>query len=476
VTDGVDLPELGVGIIYFPGLESVIEAAGSLVDVIEVEPQPISRLGDDGHLHLRGDLAASLAAQSRPVLVHSVGAPVAGTIHSIDMLEPAAETVALLHAPWASEHLNFDRFPTSAGPEFANFLLPAVQSPETVALAAGNIRAMRSVLGVPVAVETPVSYLRPYPGELSDGAFLRAVAEQADCGLLLDLHNLMCNQRNGRQTVLQAVAELPAERVWEVHLAAGQQLDGYYVDAHSGLVEDDLWDLAEHVIPRLPNLKAINFEIMPDYLQAERIEAAAIAAQFERMRHLWTLRGTRPPARPSYEPLDRPGDLPAAAAWERALGARVTADTSSIAQSPEPPSEAMAADPGVAIYRRLITSVRRGVVVDALRLTYRLLALTIGSDATDRLLLEYVAATPAQPIPDEEIGQFARWLRGIAPEIPHLEEVAAFEIGVITAHTRGRSATIPFTREPMALLEALGAGRLPEPSAGPGRYAITVTP
>lgn len=474
--DAPDLPALGVGIIFFPGVEPVIEAAGSLLDVIEVEPQPVSRVGEDGRLHLREDIAAFLAAQPRPVLVHSVGAPVAGTIHSTEMLVPAAEAVARLRSPWASEHLNFDHFATSTGTRFANFLLPAVQSPQTVTLAAGNVRAMRSVLGVPIAVETPVNYLRPYPGELSDGTFLRAVAEQADCGLLLDLHNLLCNQRNGRQPVLETVAELPAERVWEVHLAAGQELDGYHVDAHSGLVDDDLWEIAEEVIPLLPNLKALNFEIMPEYLQSKRISTTAMIGQFERMQRLWSLRGTRAAASPASVPRrGHSGTLPDAGVWERALG-RATAGGASTDPSPAPPQEALAADPGVAIYRRMIASVRCGVVVDALRLTYRLLALTIGDAATDELLLRYVASTPACQQPDQEVRQFAEWLAHQASGVPHVDEVAAFELGVITTHTRGRETTIPFTREPLALLEALGAGRLPEPGAEPDDYALTVTP
>lgn len=475
MAEGADLPDLGVGLIYFPGLEPVIEIADGALDVIEVEPQPVSRLGDDGHLHLREEVAAFLAAQSRPVLVHSVGAPVAGTVHAADMLRPAAEAVALLRAPWASEHLNFDRFTTPTGVRFANFLLPAVQSSETVELAAANIRAMRDLLGVPVAVETPVNYLRPHPDELDDGAFLRAVAEEADCGLLVDLHNLMCNERNGRQPVLDTVERLPAERVWEIHLAAGQELDGYWVDAHSGLVEDALWDLAEQVIPRLPCLRAVNFEIMPEYFQAGRIPPLAVVRQLERMRALWDARDTRP-ARPTPSQPARARALPAAATWERALGELVTGRAAGEGRLLDAPGDAMAADPGVAIYRTMITSVRCGVVVDALRLTYRLLALSLGGDATERLLHGYVDSTAACAVPDHELRQFAAWLPGHAPAIPHLDEVAAFELAVIAAHLQGRTTTIPFTSEPLGVLEALGAGRLPDPAAERGDFELTITP
>ena len=61
-----------------------------------------------------------------------------------------------------------------------------------------------------------------------------AVAECADCGILLDLHNLFANGVNGRQSVEEFIAQLPLERVWEIHVAGGVELDGYWLDAHSG--------------------------------------------------------------------------------------------------------------------------------------------------------------------------------------------------------------------------------------------------
>ena len=93
----------------------------------------------------------------------------------------------------------------------------------------------------------PADYLRPRPGELGDGEFFAAVAEQADCGILLDLHNLWCNERDGRQPVRDVLAELRLERVWEVHLAGGEELVGYLLDAHSPLP-----GARGHATPRSP--------------------------------------------------------------------------------------------------------------------------------------------------------------------------------------------------------------------------------
>ena len=88
------------------------------------------------------------------------------------------------------------------------------------------MRAYHTAAQLPFLVETGVSYLRPRPGELSDGAYIAGVAERADCGILLDLHNLLTNERNGRQPVSEVLDELPLERVLEVHVAGGSRRAG----------------------------------------------------------------------------------------------------------------------------------------------------------------------------------------------------------------------------------------------------------
>jgi len=85
-------------------------------------------------------------------------------------------------------------------------------------------------LPVPFAVETGVNYLQPCAGEMSDGAFVAAVAEAADCGIVLDLHNLWANETERPPAGGAVLAELPLERIWEVHLAGGSEFQGYWLD------------------------------------------------------------------------------------------------------------------------------------------------------------------------------------------------------------------------------------------------------
>ena len=107
---------------------------------------------------------------------------------------------------------------------------------------------MRRAAGVPVAFETGVNYLRPQPDEIPDGLFVRRVAEAADCGILLDLHNLLTNERNGRVPLRAVFDDIPHERVWEIHLAGGREYHGYWLDSHSGHIDDDLFTAAGAVV------------------------------------------------------------------------------------------------------------------------------------------------------------------------------------------------------------------------------------
>jgi uncharacterized protein (UPF0276 family) len=260
-----EVPALGVGVIYSSAIEPLLERRPELFQVVEFEPQTtwIKTPGAARRYRVDEGVLARLSRLPGHKIVHSVGTPVGGTTTpEAAQLELLRVTVASLGSPWLSDHLSFNQTP-----EFATgFFLPPRQTPEGVAMAAASIHALQAALPVPIAVETGVNYLRPRPDELPDGDFVARVVESADCGLLLDLHNIYCNGLNGRQSMDEYVDQLPLERVWEIHLAGGMELEGFWLDAHSGAIPDPLYAIAERIIPRLPNLKAIIFEIFPSFV------------------------------------------------------------------------------------------------------------------------------------------------------------------------------------------------------------------
>src|ERR1700756_4529653 len=261
------IPELGVGLTWFSGMEPLLQANAGLVDVLEIEPQTLLRRGPNEKKGFVDRAALEvMQLQSLPKLVHSVGLPIGGTVPPRSQDVQWLSAVALkLQAPWVSEHLSFNSVGDESGTWHTGFLLPPRQTLAGVQAAVRSIRSLSARVPVPLAIETGVSYLRPRGDELPDGEFVARVAEGADCGILLDLHNVWTNHRNGRQPLGEYIDQLPLERVWELHLAGGYYHRGFWLDPHSGAVPPELLELAARIVPRLGNLKAIIFELFPSY-------------------------------------------------------------------------------------------------------------------------------------------------------------------------------------------------------------------
>lgn len=466
-----DLPELGVGVIWFAGLEGLIQGSDDVIDFYEVEPATVALgPGAQANAFVTGPLAG-LAARGRPVVVHGVSCPVGGTVAADEVEQEALGAAAdSVGSPWVSEHLSVDRLRDRSGAVVpTGFFLPPAQSPGAVEVAAERLRQLRRWAGRPVAFETGVNYFRPRPGELSDGAFFAAVAEAADCSILCDLHNLWCNEHNGRQPVTEVLDELPLERICEVHLAGGQHHRGFLLDAHSSLVEPGLDMLAEGMIERLPALRAITFELMPDYVLPNGISAHAYRRQLERLQELWQVRGrrVRSPARtrrPRPHPVaSQEGWAPSA--WEHAMAAALAGDRSPLD-----------GDPGVEVYRHLIATIRAGSVITALPLSYRLVALSRGVAAAEQVLERYRATVPPSTWANDEARTFSAFLREQVTAIAHLDEVIDFELAAHEAVATGSPRRVRFGCDPTPLLECLRRGIQPPRSLPRGDFEVIVTP
>jgi len=439
-------PRLGPGAVRFEAFDALFRRHPDLIRVAEIEPSGgwIKAPGEGGAI--RSNPAALERAASLPQakLVHGVGWPVGGTVSPDDGAWAEHKRWAdRLDVPWTSEHLSFND--SEAGP--AGFLMPPPQTEAGVAVAAANIRARAQLLGRPFAFETGVSYLPPRPGEMPDGDYFAAVAEEADCLILLDLHNLWTNARNGREPVERVVAALPSERVVELHLAGGLEKDGYWLDAHSGAVPPGLLDLARDLVPGLPNVGAILFEISPQYFDA--LGEAAFLRQIEAMHDLWERTGSRP-ARA------RARHGRSAAAADASVSTYEESLVRSLAAAPAPGEP-----PALPLYRGLIASFRNGALADLVPNSLSLLARSLGEAALEDLLDAYRRSTPPRLFPADEALAFAEWLASNGPRLLYLDDLVALESGIVRLASEGRDGELRFRHDPSAIVEALAAGGLP---------------
>jgi uncharacterized protein len=472
------LPRLGVGITYAPEQEHLIHRNQDLLDFIEIEPQTVwLRTNKPGQQFLFPKaMMEHLQTLPGRKLIHSVGVPVGGNLPpDPEQLALLRQTVDYFDTPWASEHMGFN-----ATHEFqTGFFLPQKQTAAGAQIAVDNIRRIQDALGVPIAIETGVNYLRPRSGEMSDGTFISTIIEQADCGLLLDLHNLYTNQLNGRQSIQSVLSELPLSRVWEVHLAGGIELDGFWLDAHSGAMPAALIEIAEKILPKLPNLRGLTFEMLSSYL--ERVGESVVREQLLILRALWEKAGVRPDPVAISRPLNVPNTeaSPALLAhpadtihWEAALSRLATGYTRSAADMSDMPTD----DPGVKILNKLINEFRASMLVNTLRLTCRYMMLTFGVEAFTTILSDFWANYPPRQFASEEADQFIEYLKSKHIQFANLTELLDYEEAAMHTLMDGQMRVAAFSADPFPLFRALTEGRLPDLQRTVGHYELEITP
>jgi uncharacterized protein len=461
-----DVAPAGVGMVLFTReLADVVDR--SLLDVVEIEPQLFwMRPGDATHpVRANEEFPRYVASLGLPTLVHSVGLPVANAVappaHDLERL---ARDAAILDPLWVSEHLSFDRAVVGGEPVWTGFLLPPPQTHAAVRVAAARLHALREAVQRPVAFETGTNYFDDGRDELADGAFFAAVAETADCGILLDLHNLWANERNGRMPLECVVDALPLDRVWEVHLAGGQLHRGVYLDAHRGLVDPELLAIAARVVPRLPALRAIVLEAIPDSLRA--VSPQALRAQLEALHELWSLRGIT--ARATRRSITVPDAIRAGDA--RDVGAHADAVAGAV-------SEALVAvdDDRVALVAELVRQARASALLRVLPLTVRLLMAELGVEAFTLLFERYAAANAPQRFPIVEAQGFLAFVDREAPAVTYLRAIAALERTIIGSVADGTSHAVRFPFAPGPLFTALIERRRP-PQLPPSPHVVHVGP
>ena len=396
-----------------------------------------------------------------------MGGSVAGCEAQLPLLR---DTVRKLDAPWASEHLAFNLTPDF----FTGFFLPPRQTVAGLEVYTQAIQRLAAAVEVPLAIETGVNYLRPRADEIPDGEFVAELVNRSGGGILLDLHNIYANECNGRQRVWEFLSQIPLDRVWEIHLAGGFEMDGYWLDAHSGAIPDPLFALSREIVPHLPNLKAIIFEVFTSFLAHFGLDR--VRAEMDRLRELWLLRkpgSTRTPQEPSTERRWSPGEaaVTAVTEWENALGALVIGRESAAPLAPE-----LAADQGVALMRSLIHEFRASMVVAVYRLSCRLMMLALTPEVFRTILEDFWMHESPRQYATSEAEAFLAYLRAKNLRLPHLAKVMEFEKAAMDTLLDGQPRVVRFSSDPFPLLRALAEGRLPDIIPKQGDYEIELKP
>jgi uncharacterized protein (UPF0276 family) len=146
-------------------------------------------------------------------------------------------------------------------------LLPIPLTHDAVRHVAGRIRRTQDILERRIGIENASYYVAPPGAEMTETAFIRAVLEEADCDLHLDVNNVYVNSVNFGFDPWAFIAALPAERVVYLHMAGHYvEPDGLVIDTHGAAVIDPVWALLERTYQHLgtpPTLLERDFNLPP---------------------------------------------------------------------------------------------------------------------------------------------------------------------------------------------------------------------
>jgi len=184
---------------------------------------------------------------SYPVVMHGVGLSVGSTDPlNMDYLRRVRSLASRIEPRWISDHLCW------TGVDGLNMhdLLPLPYTEEAVQHVATRVRRVQDYLGRRILLENVSSYVAYTHSALTEWEFLSAVAQAADCLILLDINNIYVSARNHGFDPLDYLDGVPAQRVWQHHLAGHLDRGDYLIDTHDHPVIEGVWNLYAQAVRR----------------------------------------------------------------------------------------------------------------------------------------------------------------------------------------------------------------------------------
>ncbi len=215
-------------------------------------------------------------AERYPLVLHGVSLSI-GSSDPLDFayLETVRELAKHTRARWVSDHVCW----TGVLGRNMHDLLPLPYTEASLRHTAARVRAVQDFLERPLVLENPSTYLEWTRSAMPEWEFLARLAEEADCGLLLDVNNVYVSAFNHRFDAQVYLDAIPAERVCQYHLAGHTHKGTHILDTHSDHVVDPVWELFGYTVRRIGRRATLlewDAEIPPfEVVQAE-VEKARV--------------------------------------------------------------------------------------------------------------------------------------------------------------------------------------------------------
>jgi uncharacterized protein (UPF0276 family) len=182
-----------------------------------------------------------------PIVLHGVSMSL-GSTDPLDeaYLDRLAALAREVEPALISDHLCWNRHGGRTGHD----LWPMPFTEEALGHLAARVAHVQERLGRRILVENVSRYVAYRHDEMTEWEFLSALAERADCGLILDVNNAYVSGRNLGFDPARLVDGVPAARVGYVHLAGFSDQGTHLLDSHDHPVADEVWALYRRVVER----------------------------------------------------------------------------------------------------------------------------------------------------------------------------------------------------------------------------------
>ena len=234
-------PYLGFGLgLRTPHFEHVLQNQPD-VDWFEVLSENYMVAGGKPKYYLHA------IAEQYPIVMHGVSMSIGSTDPlDMDYLRALKTLANEVNPQWISDHICW----TSIHGVNSHDLLPLPYTQETIKHVVERVKQVQDFLGRRILLENVSSYLSYKDSEMNEWQFLSAVAEQADCLVLLDINNIYVSARNHDFEVMDYVNGIDPRRVQQFHLAGHTDYGSYVIDTHDHDVPESVWQLYHEALKR----------------------------------------------------------------------------------------------------------------------------------------------------------------------------------------------------------------------------------
>ncbi|MGQ7269297.1 MNIO family bufferin maturase [Marinobacter nauticus] len=229
--------------------QDVLEQAPS-IDFLEVHSENF--FAEAG---IAVDLLQEVSA-STPISLHGTSAGL-GSVEAVpdDYLKKLKRLVDRLDPALVSDHLCFTWARIGGRLFHGGDLLPIPYTTDSLQHAVNNIDRMQQYLGRQIAIENVCAYIEFDQSDFDEASFLSEIVARTQCGLILDINNVMVNARNGQIAdtagfVDRYVDSLEHSAITEIHLAGSTPVgkEELLIDDHACPVSEAGWQTYQRVL------------------------------------------------------------------------------------------------------------------------------------------------------------------------------------------------------------------------------------